>query len=72
MYRWDPKYPLGKGPLDRIKGSTILQRMREYARDHHMFDNARFQTEVETVKENEDGCGCFLATTMHPGCTTKL
>lgn len=57
MYRWDQKYPLGKGPLDRIKGSTILQRVRAFARDKHMFDHCRFGTEVETVKENEDGCG---------------
>ena len=55
MYRWDPKYPLGNGPLDRITGSRILERLRDYARDYQMFDHARFRTEVETVKENEDG-----------------
>lgn len=55
MYRWDPKYPLGKGPLDRIQGSTILQKIRDYARDYHIYDHARFGTEVSSVTENDDG-----------------
>ncbi len=55
MYRWSHEYPLGKGPLDRISGSRVLQRMQEYARDLHMYDHARFGTEVVTATENEDG-----------------
>jgi hypothetical protein len=57
MYRWDPEYPLGKGPLDRIKGSTILEKMTEYALDWQLYDHARFGTEVVTVKEDEDEDG---------------
>ena len=55
MYRWSSEYPLGKGPLDRISGSRVLQRMQEYARDLRMYDHARFGTEVVTAAENEDG-----------------
>jgi hypothetical protein len=55
MYRWDKTYPLGKGPLDRIKGSRILEVLKQYARDHKMFDHVRFRTEVVTVKEEDDG-----------------
>ena len=55
MYRWDKTYPLGKGPLDRIKGSRILEVIGQYARDHHLFTRARFGTDVVTVKEEDDG-----------------
>lgn len=55
MYRWDKTYPLGKGPLDRIKGSRILEVLTQYATDHKMYDHIRFGTEVVTVKEEDDG-----------------
>jgi len=55
MYRWDKTYPLGKGPLDRIKGKRILEVLRTYAIDHKLYDHARFGTEVVTVKEEDDG-----------------
>ena len=55
MYRWDKTYPLGKGPLDRIKGSRILEVLQTYALDHELYDHLRFGTEVVTVKEEDDG-----------------
>lgn len=55
MYRWDRTYPLGKGPLDRIKGSRILEVLQTYALDHELYDHCRFGTEVATVIEEDDG-----------------
>ena len=59
MYRWDKTYPLGKGPLDRIKGSRILEVLQTYALDHELYDHFRFGTEVVTVKEEDDGSASF-------------
>ena len=47
---------MGKGPLDRNKGSRILEVLHTYAEDHRLYDHARFGTEVATVKEEDDGC----------------
>ena len=57
MYRWHRSYPLGPA-LSKVKGTRVLERLREFAADHGMPGHTLLSTEVVTMQEAPSGDGC--------------
>lgn len=50
LYQWHPRYSLDKGPFTKVTGTTVLETLRRFARDHGLQQHSRFHTEVTTIK----------------------
>ena len=60
MYRWHRSYPLGHA-LSKVKGTRVLERLREFAADQGMPRHTLLSTEVVTMQEAPSGDGCLRA-----------
>ena len=60
MYRWHRSYPLGH-PVSKVKGTRVLERLREFAADQGMPRHTLLSTEVVSMQEAPSGDGCARA-----------
>lgn len=56
MYRWHEGYPLGSNPLAKLSASVVLGKLRQFAKDYHVYEATSFSSEVlsTTIEEDKD------------------
>ncbi|KAK9828833.1 hypothetical protein WJX72_002308 [[Myrmecia] bisecta] len=51
FYRWHESFPLAANPLSKLSGPQVLGKIREFAAQHKLSDQASFNTTVVNVKQ---------------------
>ena len=61
MYRWHERYPLGSNPLAKLSAPVVLQKLRQFAVDFHIYEATFFSSEIisTTFEEHEDRQALF-------------